>query len=352
MFLHTIAFRVEHTFLIHRESGILLQHVFSAQSRSGDPDLISAMLTAIQDFVTDAFDAPEGDRLRSFAVGEMSVWVEYTDNAILAAVIRGQARQASRAVFREALEFVQLDLGKELATFAGDIGPFIRAQPYLERCLLEKRVGGSSPKKKQKNRSGTKWAMAAVAVAVLAPLGFWWYTGYRESKTLQAFVEQLRQEPGIVITSVQDKSGQYHLLGLRDPLAADPQAIARSSGIDSGRVVTRLEPYIALHPELIRQRAEKHLSPPSGVELRVAGDVLTVHGSAPKAWLNSCKRPRREFRGSGAWMRRTWSTPRATRSPLRSNASKHHTSRYDHDHRATFTTPVVSSHNYGPTRSP
>jgi OOP family OmpA-OmpF porin len=67
---------VEQVFLIHAESGLLLNHVTAADLDTPNADLISAMLTAIQDFVHDSFRPNEGPTLRTFTVGEHRVHLE------------------------------------------------------------------------------------------------------------------------------------------------------------------------------------------------------------------------------------------------------------------------------------
>jgi OOP family OmpA-OmpF porin len=53
--LRTLVYRVEQVFLIHRESGLLLQHVSASARGVQDADMVSGMLTAIRDFVHDSF---------------------------------------------------------------------------------------------------------------------------------------------------------------------------------------------------------------------------------------------------------------------------------------------------------
>src|SRR5262249_59267180 len=52
---HTLVYQVEHAFLIHRHTGLLIAHVASENAASQDPQIISSMLVAIQDFVRDSF---------------------------------------------------------------------------------------------------------------------------------------------------------------------------------------------------------------------------------------------------------------------------------------------------------
>ena len=65
---HTVVFRVEHLFLIHRKTGLLLEHVAASEAETQDPHMVSGMLTAIQDFVRDSFrENTSGDEARRAA---------------------------------------------------------------------------------------------------------------------------------------------------------------------------------------------------------------------------------------------------------------------------------------------
>ncbi|HEX5134923.1 MAG TPA: OmpA family protein, partial [Thermoanaerobaculia bacterium] len=86
--LRTLVYRVEQVFLIHRKTGLLLQHVSATSRGVQDADMISGMLTAIRDFVHDSFGGNREDSLDSFRVGEFTVRIEQGPEAVLAAVIR------------------------------------------------------------------------------------------------------------------------------------------------------------------------------------------------------------------------------------------------------------------------
>jgi len=63
--LHTLVYQVEQVFLIHRDSGLVLQHVVAGSVEAQDPDLVSGMLTAIKDFVQDSFGAQKEEALET-----------------------------------------------------------------------------------------------------------------------------------------------------------------------------------------------------------------------------------------------------------------------------------------------
>ena len=99
--LHTLRYRVEQVFLIHRETGLLLRHLSAGASVVQDADMVSGMLTAIQDFVKDSFTVGQGDQLQTMQLVDLTVWIEQGPLAILAGAIRGTAPQELREVFRK-----------------------------------------------------------------------------------------------------------------------------------------------------------------------------------------------------------------------------------------------------------
>src|SRR5215470_8167562 len=89
--MHSLVFRVEQIFLIHKRTGLPLAHAVAPAAAMQDPSLVSGMLTAIQDFVRDSFNVGGGEVVEKLNVGELEVWVESGPYASIAAVIRGMA---------------------------------------------------------------------------------------------------------------------------------------------------------------------------------------------------------------------------------------------------------------------
>jgi OOP family OmpA-OmpF porin len=52
---HSLVYRVEQLFLVHRNTGLLISHQTAAGVRAQSPEMVSGMLTAITDFVRDSF---------------------------------------------------------------------------------------------------------------------------------------------------------------------------------------------------------------------------------------------------------------------------------------------------------
>jgi hypothetical protein len=132
----TLVFQVEQVFLIHRQTGLLLLHVAANPTTARDPDLISGMLIAIQDFVQDSFHISADEGSETIQIGELTVWVEKDQLAVLAAAIRGNPPQTVRTLLRDTLATIRLEHANALVTFMGDVRPFERSRPPLEACLL------------------------------------------------------------------------------------------------------------------------------------------------------------------------------------------------------------------------
>ena len=293
--LHTLLYRVEQVFLIHKQTGLLLCQVSAGRAAVQDADMVSGMLTAIQDFVHDSFSAGRDDQLETFQVGEMVVWIEQGPFAILAGVIRGNPPSELRTTFRETIERIHLEYGTALKEFAGDATPFSSAEELLQECLQfryheSQRLSGAG-------RILTPFRIAAVLLllVVLLVAGFW----IRDSRRWNKYVTRLRSEPGIVVTDAESRGWKYHVGGLRDPLAVDPQAIMGEAGIDPSSVVSKWEPFTALSPEMVLARAKKLLAPPATVKLQVHDNELEVEGFASHSWVIQAREAVRWLPGLG-----------------------------------------------------
>ena len=134
--LNTLIYQVEQVFLIHRKTGLVIQHVMAKEVATQDPDLVSSMLTAIQDFVQDSFGVEKGASLDTIRIGgDRSVWVEQGSHAMLAAVIRGTPPLDVRPVFLETIDDLHLLHSEGLESFDGDTTPFETIKSHLESCL-------------------------------------------------------------------------------------------------------------------------------------------------------------------------------------------------------------------------
>ena len=100
----SLRYRVEQVFAIHRETGLLLAHVSRDSGSAQENEMISGMLTAVQDFVHDSFVETEGAELDTVELGEFNVWVQHGPKALLCAVVTGTPPRELRDVLQLTLE--------------------------------------------------------------------------------------------------------------------------------------------------------------------------------------------------------------------------------------------------------
>lgn len=276
---HNFVYRVRGIFLIHRETGLLLQYT-GADSSTKDHHVVSSMLTAIQDFVRDSFSLEETDHLDTLEVGELSVWIERGPHAVLAAVISGTAPESLRTDLQDALAKIHQECSTELFGFRGDASALEVCRPQLEACLKAERREERAP--------GWRKLLILAGLAVLL-LTAWLGLRLHANWKLHGLVETLAREPGVVVLQSGRKDGRLWVAGLRDPDAVDPAALLARAALEPKEVILALEPYLSLSPILIKARAERLLASPSTVSLRVKGDVLYASGVAPRDWIGAAR---------------------------------------------------------------
>ncbi len=281
--LRTLRYRVEQALVIHRETGLLLLHAALAGVQGSDPHSVSAMLTALQDFVRDSFGAAKQEGLEKLRVGGREVWVEAGPRAVIALAISGTPTESLRPRAQEAVEALHLQLGPELAEFKGDAKIFERAQPIVEPLLGGVVTDDTTPRR----ISPVVWI--ALAAALLA-LAWWWGSSWLADRRFNAALASLRATPGIVVTESGYEGAKRRIDGLRDPLAAEPMSILADNGVRPEDVLLIFKPFQSLDESFIGQRIAVQLAPPATARLSLAGGRLTAAGQASHAWLARARR--------------------------------------------------------------
>jgi OOP family OmpA-OmpF porin len=246
---HALVYRVEQAFLVHADTGLLLEHVTASDLDMPEAELVSSMLSAIQDFVKDSFRPAEGATLRTFSVGEHTVQLEAGPRALLALVIRGEAPETLLARQQDTLETVHLEFASQLAEYSGDSTAFVRARPLLEDCL---ETVLTTQRDENKRYAWMKWAIPMALVALVA-LGLYVRSTMRWNSALEA----IRSEPGLMIVEADRGWGSWEISGLRDPAARDPASVLAGAGVVPNDLTGEWEGYISLDPEMVEARARR-----------------------------------------------------------------------------------------------
>jgi len=264
----SLLYSVEQVFLIHRRSGLLLLHVEAKSSVLKDADMISGMLTAIQDFISDSF-TESAQELETIDAGRFKLWIQYGSKALLVGAVSGTAPVELKGVFRNALDGIHETLFAELDTFKqGDLSVFGPARPYLEKCLL----GQAAP---DRRAGAVRWI---IAVAVLL-LGAFAFLQIRNHFRWSRYFDALRQQPGIAVTSIERQDGAWVVAGLKDPKAPDPSRLLAQYNVDASGVRYQWQPYLSLNTPFAAERemdADRELIESQVIRFEVASSQLPL----------------------------------------------------------------------------
>jgi len=280
--MNTMEYQVEQVFLIHSESSLLIQHTVADMAITKDPDMVSSMLSAIQDYIHDSFSGNEDETLNSMQMGDLTVIIEKGPRAILAAVVRGKVPENLKTLFAESLEHIHKRCGNTLIDYSGDSDDFSHLEPILEKCLTFQMRDNN----KQKKIKIPWFALVGILFVVVA-VSYSYYKSSLLADWRYTAVKNLEIEPGlVVINSHVSEDGRLLIRGLRDPLSKPPELVAINNLPHEIDVDFDFQGYISVEPDILARRANKLLSPPLGVFLNVKETTLIATGEAEIQWVD------------------------------------------------------------------
>ncbi|HYM39312.1 MAG TPA: hypothetical protein VEY12_04085 [Thermoplasmata archaeon] len=128
--------QIEDVFLIYRD-GILISHLTNTAPRGKDEDVLSGMLTAVQDFVTDAFTYGEHRELHQLEFGDYHILIERGKSVYLAVVYAGRDSGLIRKKVRAVLDKIEASYGAVFARWDGDMHEVEGTQSLLREGFLD-----------------------------------------------------------------------------------------------------------------------------------------------------------------------------------------------------------------------
>ena len=278
---HAYVFRVRQAFLIHKESGLLLESVDDESSAvAKDADMVSSMLSAIKDFVQDSFNVESENELNTINVGKFNIWIEQGPKALVAAIVDGDAHTALREQLKDAVEKVHLKQSIELDRFDGDTSVFEKSKTQLSQCIISEQ---RETKKKK------PWVLIFLLLILLGIGGYFLWQAIQFGIKSNELLSELKSQNGIVITEHKYSSERNVYSGLRDPLAVDPYVLAYKYDFDSSDVAFDFKPYISLEDDIVLHRAKQTLKPPKSVKLSYRNGILYLSGICNSEWLDKVK---------------------------------------------------------------
>ena len=271
----TFAFRVEQVFLIHRETGLLLNTISAGLQNSADADLVSSMLTAINDFVSDSFNvsAEKGEQqLDVVKTEDFTLLLKQGPKAVLVAAISGNAPQKVADQLQLSLEEIHKLYAQELKQFNGDASAFINSEHQLRDCLLAEL---KTTENKSQKRPWMAWGIVLAVIIVICYLGFlrWQANQYLGKLRL------IDDEPGIVLTFAQLSGfASLQLKVLRDPQAVSIESWLNQQQLDKADIDVKERAYVSLDSAIIKQKVQSILGNFVGIQAEWQDNLPTFNG--------------------------------------------------------------------------
>jgi len=160
----SFAFQIREIFIIQHHSGMLLAHSHPGSSEIADSDLVSAMLTAIRDFVRDSFVPGDEDaELDEIQFGQERIIIQSGKYAYVAVVIRGIEPEGFRAHLREFVSELHVRFGSALRDYDGDPAILPDFQPFLAQLILDLSGGEAETRLTDRQR----WTLTGALILLL-----------------------------------------------------------------------------------------------------------------------------------------------------------------------------------------
>jgi len=272
----TFIYRVEHVFLIHRETGLLLNSVDFNEAGKSDAELISAMLTAINDFVGDSFiENKDGlkEQLQTVTTDSFSLLIKPGPHALVVAAVTGNPPQAVSNQLQLTLEDIHSLYNDELNQFEGDNQKFVNAEIQLRDCLL------SEQKLSEPENKKIPWFTFLLASVVIILISFqtfqWWKNTELTNKLMK-----IDLQPGVIVNHIEvHNDKQIELDILRDPDAIEVTNWLQQNNLSVAPLTLTERRYHSLAPEILKIRAQRLLTEYAEIDIVWQGEVLNLSGT-------------------------------------------------------------------------
>lgn len=259
IFQKTISYKVKELFVINRENGLLVQHV-GANDLLIDNNAISAMLTAIQDFIGDSLHSNDTG-LMSAEIDNNLILISTGPKAYLATVVLGAATERLKQKSQELIENIHSDFS-ELLMQESKYQNDTEFEDYLRTHLITKNI---SDKQKKIN-----WFPWVVGLVLLFSWLFYWV--YQRNQDYKHVVELSHEIPGFYLQSVSRKGSGFEIKGLLDPMAD-------LSILENENINITSKPFVSLDKQIIQKRLNRVLTDYPEIVTTLNKNTLTIRGT-------------------------------------------------------------------------
>lgn len=262
MFNNTVEYQVQQVFLIDNHSGLLIEHAGHEESLLQDKDAMSAMLTAIQDFVKDSLSS-DGDGLSAAELGDNLVWLVQGSQVNMAVVIKGAPTQKLHDAIVTSTENIHIEFHLEISDQkVWNNSPELKLE--IEKLLVTKSQSDSQEQQNEKRFNFWPWLLITLAL-----LSWWGWSSYKHHQLRQQITNQLNLTPGFVLTDLNYQDGRFIASGWQDPLA-DLSHLDEQVSIQSTA-------FVSLDDEIIAKRIQGILND-SKLKVESSNNNLTITG--------------------------------------------------------------------------
>lgn len=163
----SLPFELKEIFVIQHGSGLLLAHSHPGSEQVQDSNLISAMLTAIRDFVKDSFihNTDDSGSLDEIQYGDFRILIQGGKYAYVAVVIKGVEREGFHASLHDYISNLHMRFSNNLRDFKGDPAILPNLQPGLADLVI--RLTGEEPERKMTRREKVTLALSGLGGILL-----------------------------------------------------------------------------------------------------------------------------------------------------------------------------------------
>jgi OOP family OmpA-OmpF porin len=112
--------KIEEVFTVYK-TGLLIKHIGNHDDDTLDNDIITGMLTAVQDFIKESFCDRDPSDLKKMEFGEKRLFLERGDYIYLAVVYTGDANRKMQEKITRIIDAIETIYRKVLYQWDGDL---------------------------------------------------------------------------------------------------------------------------------------------------------------------------------------------------------------------------------------
>ena len=225
---------------------------------------MSAMLSAISDFVADSFNNQQDIVLESINADKITLVIARAPHALLVAAVTGTVASELNQHLQHSLDNIHLNMSQALQSFSGETSVFEAAEEELNQCLIAESKLIVKPITKSKKAT---WLLITILIISCFFLGNYALNSFHQAQLCNS-IQSLTPPAGVIIQQLHWQQSKLHIHYLRDPAAPNfatwlSTQLANNNPLSEQQsnkrfsfeqLVLAEQPFISLAPEIIAQK--------------------------------------------------------------------------------------------------